>query len=232
MAVKESPEARRQKKLFETARRNLQRALPKAVKAVAKKSGWRTSQGVLFREAEGWFFEIGAIPWIAEAKTPANLHSKPMSLDPLFWKIVGLDENINQPLSFRAFGAFVCRTPPLREADMPEGSGDPEQIARALLEWANEQLSELRGTQSVEGFVDFIRFHPNQIARESHLPALVTAMLLQGKDEEALAICSEARDASPFGGGFLFMGQNGRTKSFLDLAIEWITNSRRSHPVN
>ncbi len=227
MTTKESAEARKQKKLFETARRNLQRALPKAVREVAKKSGWRTSQGVLFREAEGWFFEIHAMPWIAKTKTPASLKSKPMSLDPLFWKIVGLDENINQPLSFRAFGAFVCRTPPLREADTPEGAGDPEQIARALLVWANDQLNELRGRQSVDGFVDFIRFHPNQ-----SLPTLVTAMLLQGRDEEALAICSEARSASPFGGGFLFMQEAGGTKSFLDLAIEWITTASQSRLVN
>jgi hypothetical protein len=230
--MKESAEARRERRLFETARRNLQRALPKAVKEVAKKSGWRTSQGVLFREAEGWFFEIHAVPWIVETKTPASLNSKPMSLDPLFWKIVGLDENINQPLSFRAFGAFACRTPPLREADMPESDGEPEQIARALLEWANDQLNELRGGQSVDGFVDFIRFHPNQIERRSHLPALVTALLLQGRDEEALAICYEARNMSPFGGGFLFMQQAGETKSFLDLAIEWITNAHQSRSVN
>lgn len=230
MEKKSSTAARRQKKLFETARRNLQRALPKAVREVAKKTDWRTAQGVLFRDAGGWFVEVAAIPWVIEARTPARLYSKPMSLDPLFWKIVGLDENINQPLSFRAFGAFTCRTPTLREADIPEEGGQAE-AARRLLHWADEQLDALRDTQSVDGFIEFIRTHPDQVERQSHLPALVTGLLLLGRDKEALDICTGARTRGGFGGGFLFMGSSG-TKSFLDLAVEWITNTGRSRAIN
>ena len=59
----------------------------------------------------------------------------------------------------------------------------------------------------------------------------VTGMLLQGRDEEALAICNKARTGAPFDGGFGSIGNDG-AKSFLDLAIEWITNSRRSRSVN
>jgi hypothetical protein len=227
MSNKEGVAARRQRKQFETTRRNLQRALPNAVKAVAKKSGWRTAQGVLFREVEGWFIEVHAVPWIAEAKTPAELHCKPMGLDPLFWSIVGLDENINQPLSFRAFGAFTCRTPAIRQIDIPEGGESAEHVAEELLRWADEQLQSLQNALSISAFVEFIRTHPHQIERQSHLAALVTGLLLQGKVEEALSICNETRSETPLAGGFLFAASDG-TKTFLDLAVEWITNARRT----
>lgn len=236
MLTKKSAEIRRQQKQFEKERRTLQRALPKAIKMAAGKSGWRTAQGTLFREMDGWFFDAKAIPWITEAKTSAALRCKPMSLDPLFWQLVGMEENINTPLSFRSFGAFTCRTPALREIDIPEGDGSPEFIAKELVDWANEQLQLLRGTQTIDGFVDFIRTHPNYVERRAHLAVLVTGMLLQGRDEEALAICKDAKARA--GGSFLnenggFMFRRGDEMiTFIDLAIEWITAKRDSRVIN
>jgi hypothetical protein len=228
MVSKQVAEARRQKRLFESGRHKLQRALPKAVRQVAKGSGWRVSQGMLFREHEGWFISVFAAPYITESRTPADLHCKPMALDPLFWKIVGLDENVDRPLSFRALGT-ACGTPALREADIPEHGGSPERMAEALLRWANAQLQALNGTLSLDAFIQFIREYPNERVRASHSATLITALLLQGDYEGALAVCSA--DNVPFGGGFIFMRPSG-SKSFIDLAIDWITNARHAHTVN
>lgn len=215
MVSKAAAEANRLKKLFALERRKFQRALPKAIKTAAKGSGWRTSQGVLFRESDGWFVEVHAIPWVVEPKTPAHLHCKPMALDPLFWKIVHLDENVEQPLSFRVFGAFTCRTPPLLETDIPEEGGSLQRTAQNLADWANSQLPALRKTQTINAFVEFLQTYPS--IADSHLPALVTGLLLQGMDQEALALCKKTTGM----GGFLFSGGE-KTKSFVDLAIEWI----------
>ena len=215
MVSKAATEANRVRRHFELERRKFQRALPKAIKNAAKSSGWRTSQGVLFRECEGWFVEVHAIPWVAEPKTPAHLHCKPMALDPLFWKIVHLDENVQQPLSFRVFGAFTCRTPPLLEMDIPEEGGSPERTAHNLVVWATEQLPALGSTQTINAFVEFLQTYPS--LADSHLPALVTGLLLQGMDQEALARCKKTTGI----GGFVFAGGD-KTKTFIDLAIEWI----------
>ena len=231
MPVKESAQDRRQRVQFEKERRSLQRALPKAIKAAARSSGWLTKQGTLFREADGWFIEVHAIPWIIEAKTPARMHCKPMGLDPIFWQLTGMDENNGQPLSFRAFGAFTCRTPTLREADIPEELGSAERIAENLLAWADEQFQSLRGTMTTDAFIEFIRKQPDQVERKRHLVPLILGLLFQGKDEEALAVAQEVKDRSDGGlisgdGGFVF-NINGQFKSFTDLVIEQIGDKLR-----
>jgi hypothetical protein len=236
VTAKESAKARQERKIFERQRRALQSALPKATKAAASNSGWRTAQGTLFREMEGWFVEVRAIPWVAEAKTAAELRCKPMGLDPLFWQLVGMEENIETPLSFRAFGAFACRTPALRQTEIPEENSSPERIATRMVNWATEQFQFLKGTQTIDGFVEFIRTHPVQMERNSYFATLVTGFLLQGKDEEALAICNEAKVRSggiflSDNGGFIF-NRSGEMITFTDLAIKWIAEKQQSRAIN
>ena len=222
MTGKHAAEARRQKRLFEVERQKLQRNLPKAVRAAAKGSGWRSSQGTLFQDMEGWFIEVRAIPYVIEVRTPAHLHVKPMGLDALFWKICGMEENANLPLSFRAFGAFTCRTPAFREVDISE-EGSVDQMAGRLLGWASDQASALGGKLSLDDFVQFVRRHPAQVERQSYLPALVVGLLLQEKSEEALAILKNTKRD----GGFWFHTADGM-KTFADFATEWIEGARCS----
>jgi len=236
MSIKQDAKLRLQQKLFEKERRNLQRALPKAVKAAAKGSSWRVARGTLFQERDGWFIQVHAFPWILEAKTPAELRFKPMGLDPLFWKILGMEANLDMPLSFRAFGAYTCRPPALRETDISEANGSPERVAANLLKWADEQFQSLNGSQTVSSFVEFIQTYPDHLNDGRYLTPLIVGMLLQGRDEEALSICREARvragdsflnDAS----GFIF-SRAGEMITFTQLAMEWITDKQRSRTIN
>ena len=236
MPAKQSADARRQQWLFEKERRELQRALPKAVRAAAKNSGWRTSQGVLFREFNGWFLQVWGTPWVIEAKTPARLHCKPMGLDPIFWGLTDLENNNNQPLSFRAFGAFTCRTPALREIETVEETGSSQHIAENLLDWANEQLQSLDGVLTLDAFVGFIRTHPDQLERLSYLAPLICGMLLQEKYEDALALCKEIKAQHGggifYGGGGFAFNINGKHSSFTDLAIEQISSRLKARLIH
>src|SRR5882762_4101669 len=93
------------------ARRALCQAVKMQLKQLSKGTGWRFSKYVLFREHGGWFISTRSAVWLSEPKTTADFQIKPMALDPLFWEIVGLQSNNEQPLSFRFLGAWTCSTP-------------------------------------------------------------------------------------------------------------------------
>src|SRR6185437_12455637 len=86
-------------------RRALDKALGLALRKQAKGTGWRVSQGVLFRALDGWFLSAPTAVWIGRRKTQAEVFCKPMALDPIFWEIVETESNANMPLSFRHQGA-------------------------------------------------------------------------------------------------------------------------------
>jgi hypothetical protein len=149
--------------------------------------------------------------------------------------LVRREENARLPLSFRALGAYTCRTPAVRETEIPEG-GAAQHIAERLVDWADEQLRTLNNARTVDAFIESIRTHPDQIERQEYLTPLVTGLLLQGRDEDALAICKSAKirardsflnDPS----GFIF-NRNGEMITFTDLAIEWIVEKRLPEVIN
>ncbi|HEY5072634.1 MAG TPA: hypothetical protein VII63_11460 [Caulobacteraceae bacterium] len=74
-------------------RRMLDKSVAMQIKGFARDTGWRVSQGWLFREQDGWFFEVWTIVARNSPHTIAKFISKPMEIDPIFWDIVGLPEN-------------------------------------------------------------------------------------------------------------------------------------------
>ncbi len=135
-----------------------------------------------------------------------------MTVDPLFWQIVGLTENERLPLSFRANGAWVLRAPS-RQAHIAPEEDDPEKLAAAAISWATGSLSEVHQTT------------PQKLLRE------IESLGDQRKDFAALEVClrltlgdvdgalarSTADDCYD-SGGF----QTGE-KGFFQQAREWIT---------
>lgn len=94
----------------------------------------------------------------------------------------------------------------------------------------------MNNARTVDAFIESIRTHPDQIERQEYLTPLVTGLLLQGRDEDALAICKSAKirardnflnDPS----GFIF-NRNGEMITFTDLAIEWIVEKRLPEVIN
>ena len=91
------------------------RALAKMVVTILKTSArphkCRVARNRLFKDYNGWFVEVQANISPRHFRTSAATRIKPMELDPIFCDIVGLPENVRLPLSFRAFGAWVCAAP-------------------------------------------------------------------------------------------------------------------------
>ena len=200
----------------EAARHAYRRALEKAVRAGSKGSGWRTIEGCLFREQAGWFVSICPSVFIYEETTMAAVSAKPMSIDPIFWDIVGLPENAELPLSFRLNGAWTCRPPQFEEIPIEE-NGDASAVAARLLKRGNERLAAVE-RWSAEDFLQLCR--ASGASDDSYLPCVVTSLVALGRHDEALDACASAMVRGNNGG---FLSPDG---SFSEVASRWIEASR------
>jgi hypothetical protein len=200
----------------ESARHAYRRALEKAVRTTSKGSGWRSIEGSLFREEAGWFVSVCPSVYIYEQRTRASISAKPMTIDPIFWDMVGLPENNDAPLSFRLNGAWTCRPPHIDEVSIEEHE-DVEAVAGRLLEAANEHLANVVGRWSVEEFLHLCR--TSGATDDSYLPCVLSTLVALGREHEALDICKSAKERG-ISGGF-----HAPAGSFTDMATGWISKS-------
>jgi hypothetical protein len=200
----------------ESARHAYRRALWKAVRSASKGSEWRSIEGCLFREQDGWFVSVCPSVYIYEKSTKASVSVKPMSIDPIFWEIVGLSENNDAPLSFRLNGAWACRPPAFDEVSIEEHEL-VEVAAARFLEAANERLAHVIGHLSAEDFLQICRTSGAQ--EDSYLPCIVSTLIALGREHEALDACKLAKARGGSGG---FLAPEG---TFTDMATRWISAS-------
>lgn len=196
-------------------RHDLRRQLQKTLRIKARGTGWGCARGCLFRDYEGWFVEVRPIVAISNSKTILRLHAKPMSLDPLFWDIVKLPDNKQLPLSFRASGAWTCRTPAMAETTLIETEHQADSLAPKVFEWADEQLARRWPDWTLTEFIDRVR----QARNGWYFASEVTALILAGRTDEAASICWSAKGRHE-GGGFLVLSSG----SFVDLALAHLGN--------
>ena len=135
-----------------------------------------------------------------------------MTIDPIFWDIVGLPENVEAPLSFRLNGAWTCRPPHFDEVSIEENA-DPNVVAARFLDTANEWLAAIE-RWSVEDFLQLCR--TSGATEDSYLPCVVTSLVALGREYEALDACKSAKVRGDCGG---FTSPDG---SFSELAMRWI----------
>jgi hypothetical protein len=131
-----------------TARRAYRKNLPKAVRKASRASGWRCSQGDLFREMDGWFIFASLSVNLLRHETRLRFTAKPMKIDDIFWDITDLQENASQPLSFRVFGAWTCGCPSLYDAEIRESddSSDLDDIATRFVAQSDKYLASIQSS--------------------------------------------------------------------------------------
>ena len=200
------------------------RALGKAVaaqlKPLARRAGWRVAKGWLFREYDGWFVEVWVSVHAYAFRTRVELRVKPMAIDPIFWDIVGLPENREQPLSFRMLGAWTCSTPSVFEDEIHESDGQASAIAERIIEWSDTRLAQAGPLLAPEVFVEFLRDHNRQSPLSyPYLAALVCGLVLTDRNCEVEALCAEATARGSHG------GFTAGERDFPGMAREWLTGS-------
>jgi hypothetical protein len=200
-------------KAEQKSRRILAKSVAAELRSRAKAAGWRVSQGLLFREEAGWFVDARPNVWVTEQKWTLDLFAKPMSIDPVFWEIVATKDNNQQPLSFRLFGAWTVSTPPISQLEVAENSLDAASLADTIVQVAQREFEHWKLGRSFDGFLSNVQ---KQGADNPYLPAVVCALALLDRREDARQVCIAARERSQTG-GFLV-----GSRTFFDLALEWL----------
>lgn len=203
----------------QSARHAYRRALERAVRTVSKGTRWRSIQGCLFREQSGWFVSIEPTVYIYEPRTVVRVTAKPMSIDSIFWDLVGLPENRDAPLSFRLLGAWTCRPPEFTETDIAEGE-NVNDVAARILRVADEQLDTVVSYWSVDEFLKLCR--ERGAADDSYLACIVSTLIAMHREPEALDLCEAAKAEQSSAG---FMAPEG---TFPEMAARWLRQSMTS----
>jgi hypothetical protein len=139
-----------------------------------------------------------------------------MSIDPIFWDLVGLPENRDAPFSFRFTGAWTCRPPGFAEIEVPE-SEIASDVAERILSIADEQLNAIVTSWSTD---DFLKVCQERGAdQDSYLPCTVSALIAMGREPEAASLCEAAKARGSSGG---FTAPEG---SFPEMAANWLKRS-------
>ncbi len=215
----DAPTSKRPRPLNRIEQKN-RRALSKAVtaelRARVRGTGWKITQGWLFREDDGWFVDARPLMHLTDQILRFELRVKPMSIEPVFWEIADTQANEKMPLSFRLVGAWTVSTPATRVVAIDEGSLDAGSLAEEILEVAHRELEQSRLSRSVEGFLADVQQHHSRLSSRPYLPAIVCSLIVLGRLDDARAICIAARAKHEIG-GFLV-----GARSFVDLAIAWL----------
>lgn len=200
-------------------RRTLNKLVVAEIRARAKATGWKTSQGWLFREHHGWFIDARAAVWVMERRSTLELRCKPMNIDPLFLEMVETQDNNAQPLSFRLVGAWTVSTPSLSEVEVEERALDAARLADAMMKVAHREFERSQMKLNLYDFYSAVQEAHARSPTRGYFAALVCTLVLLGRREEARGICSSAKERKD-SGGF----QVG-SRTFPDLALEWLTKT-------
>lgn len=196
-------------------RKELSKSTLAILKTSARSYKWRIARGSLFKEHNGWFVEAQATISSWDCKTSGAFRIKPMALDPIFWSIVEAAENAKLPLSFRAFGAWICSAPTLAENEIEEGDGSPETLAANILEWANSQMTLPMLKADFESYFEFLSTLGN-----GYFATRITMLCLLGRYEDARAECLSAIEQDDSGGFVQWEGD--KHVGFPMMVIRWL----------
>lgn len=216
--------------LFSAARGKIMRARTKAFdvafRSAGKGSGWRSSGGYLFRQEGEWFASAYAVPeW--RRGCDLYLEIKPMGLDPILWDIMRQREMATQPLSFRVRGAFSLRLSS-RPVMVGEDVEDIDMLAAVASAAANAWLERAVREASIDGMLaELLDEEPDAQLRAS----AICLAILKGDLDHASRLCQ--KDPADAGhmrlvlGGYHLVEPSGESRSFPDLAREWLVHQRR-----
>ena len=96
----------------------LNKLLNSVFRQSAKAHGWESSRGFMYKATDLLFFSLIIVGQAKQRRLFYRLSFKLLAFDELFWKIVQLEENLKQPLSFRAFGAWTAPETKILEGEV------------------------------------------------------------------------------------------------------------------
>lgn len=164
----------------------------------AKSHGWKRTGGGSYQVRGGYIFELRASIPLPDHPSRGSVSAKPLSLDPVFWTIVGLDELNAQSVGFRISGAFTV--PLLAIASLAYGVEDsPADVVAAL----DKEFVALAPTlETLDDFEPIIDQHSPPITGQQ-LVTHVTWLIAMRRNDAAVELTDEFI-AGGSRGGFSF----------------------------
>ncbi len=179
---------------------------------------WRLRQDTLFGSDAGTFFESSVSIFLQDDVARWTLSAKPMDVDPVFWKIMGMEENQSAPLSLRASGAFVASSVPVTEVVVEAPTGYAVDLASRFLAWTDSEVAAYRDAAESRQFSEFVKSHENQRERGAYAATLVCSLVSEGRTEEALAVSECYRS----GARSTTCEQVSEGMTFFEHAVAWL----------
>lgn len=122
-------------------RKAYEKAWEAGLRSAMKGKGWRKYWSSISRRDGSWFICAECVLLWPTRRLKFLLQAKPMTLDPLLWKIIGAQGNEAKPLSFRKWGAFTCEAPTFAEKIVECGAA--EQMAVDFVQFATSGRSSI-----------------------------------------------------------------------------------------
>lgn len=200
--------------------------LSKIEKAVAKEMGWGCSRGFVFKKYDHLFFTVG-VSGSTQSKSLIGIFGyKWLEFDSLLWKITGLEENANKPLSFHATGVFVAPFTWISDWRIELPDGNPEEAKRLVTQFMKTCASQVPSLSSSIKDLDsnLAMIEANHASHLKSFPGSLTNIhlekifttILQHRFAEAGILVKERMQAGDSG---KFGFENG---SIYDLCGEYI----------
>jgi len=202
----------------------LNKLLNAALKQSAQGRGWKCSRGLLFKATDLLFFSMIILGQVKQRHLSYSLSYKLLAFDDLFWKIVKLEENRNQPLSFRAHGAWTAPMTTISDGELSVADWNAANLQVGVHEFITRgELDAERVTKEIEGLDDNLRVIERfYVHLKDKYPSAVTNIwrerlftsILKEEYRDSERIVRERLNSKDSGG---FQVGN---KSFYDLASE------------
>ena len=143
---------------------------------------WSRSSSALFRQADRFFFTATLD---VNKQSTWKLEAKPMSLDPVYWSIMKMDENNDRPLSFRALGeglpGLLIAKKEVQTAEYSEA-----QMARKFVAWFSNEASLYADRHESHPFSKLVESHEHYRARGAYAETLICSLFEEGRMREAI----------------------------------------------
>ena len=153
-----------------------------------KGTGWKRRSAWVFRTEGDWYLTAFITGRTTPPDSMANvlkleLGIKPMAVDPIYWRALGLHENLKQPLSFRSNATFKVAALPMATREWNEGLTTVEDAAQTLVDALMDMAQDVLRKVSSEAFSGIVQKHE---ARERYLALKLVSLIAEGQGDIAM----------------------------------------------
>ncbi|WP_294671439.1 hypothetical protein [uncultured Fluviicola sp.] len=167
-------------------------------KQIFRKEKWKRSAWANFQQKGDLLFSFSCMKVNKKNEVVIYLEFKPADIDLLFWEIVSLPENKQQPMSFRIIGAWVLKGCPIANWIEVIDPNKPELAFESVLQKVNQHIAKLEHITDLQTFINHLELQAEQT---SIMPLLVTCLIRIDQLDKAMKL-AETEISKKNSGGF------------------------------